>query len=152
MPLVISKNQIDSIERNKQHIKKVDELKESKSINREVNPPKPPKMIKMSKPVSQPSQPKYKPPPKHIMEMIQKQREEREYTEYKDCINNVLTSVLSKAEPNENYNQSLQQKISNSKDLKKIIKNKVIDYTHVENEFIVFLLTLGGYYLENRIV
>jgi hypothetical protein len=149
MPLVISKNQIDSIERNKQHLKKVDELKESKSINREVNPPKAPKMIKISKP---PSQPKPKLPPKHIMEMIQKQREEREYTEYKECINNVLTSVLSKAEPNENYNQSLQQKISNSKDLKKIIKNKVIDYTHVENEFIVFLLTLGGYYLENRIV
>jgi hypothetical protein len=76
-------------------------------------------------------------------------RPNHDYQEYKESIKRSTTQVLgSLAGENEDQQQSVRNKIANSKDIAQIIGSRFSDMDFFDNEWIILALTIGGKYLE----
>jgi len=73
------------------------------------------------------------------------------YKEYKDSIKKASTQVLSSfAGENTDNQESVRNKLANSKDIADILANRIGDLDLFQNEWIILCLTIGGKFLETR--
>ena len=72
-----------------------------------------------------------------------------DYREYKESIKKSSTQVLGKLiGDNVDQQASVRDKIANSKDIATIIANRIGDLDLFQNEWLILCLTIGGKYLE----
>lgn len=149
MVKVISKEAIDSIDRNRTIQSKL----ETKQINEAVNPKPAAKKKGFSFPKQQKPPPR---PPAHLIKMINRKMNAEgfgspQYSEYKESIDKIINGVIASGETTEDNRRSLRDRVAQSKDIKSIVKNRILSSLDVQNEFLVLLLTVGTLYLENRV-
>ena len=133
--------------------KLIEDKKENIQLNKLANPP--PEKIKRPLPFSR----NLRRPPKAIQQPSLKkddilkilESQQPRYNEYKQTLDRITFNLLAKGEFNQELNHTLQEKLKNSKDIKAILSKWLFDYINLDNETLILLATIGGYYLENKI-
>jgi hypothetical protein len=147
MVKLVSKENIKMIEQSK----RIDEKKETIKLNQMARPEKEEKKTKPrirfppSRNISR--QPKVN--TQDLMALIEAQKPQ--YNEYKESLDKIAVCLMAKTEFNDQYNNGLQHKLKNSRDIKTILKNMVFRHIEIENEILVLLTTLSTYWIENRL-
>ena len=149
MVKLVTKQQINLID-NHQMIKS---KMESNEISRAARPEPPKPMVRVPRNGARIRAPK-PPSKKSMMAMIQNMNPPKppppRYTEYKQIIDRLVTGSLSSIDTGE-HNARLQERISNSSDIREILTNRVLGFVEIDSDLGVLATTVAGMYLENRL-
>ena len=140
---IVSKEEVDKW--NDKH--KIESMKHTKSLRTIVNPPKPKKLPRIRQPRN------HSVSPETMFKGLsyvsnQLSAPPCPYNEYKDSIKKTSASLLSSVDANNQ--EALKQKILESNDIATICANKLMDFSGIENEWLILCLTIGGKILESK--
>lgn len=151
---VISKQQISGWN----HQQSVARKRETRQIAEEAAPPKPEKTqrnfrVARSKAMSMP-RPRTGPPPQELIQLLQARSQQHQpqvsqYTEYKDCLERTLNTLIASGESGRSA-ETLRDRIAHSRDIKSILKDRIFRHLNLENDLAVLCATVAGHYLENK--
>jgi hypothetical protein len=85
-----------------------------------------------------------------LRQRIAEQQQGGRYTEYQESLERTVDGFLSSAERDETKRATLREKIANSRDIRDIVKRRLLSYLSFDNDLIALGMTIGAFYLENR--
>lgn len=154
MVKIVSKKEIETLD-NEQF---VEEKRESLTLAQQARPEKKRPLISAPRGVRMPRSRPPPPPPSNpevsqIERLIAKQMMTTpRYSEYRESLSNTIDNLLSFFEGDKTQKGSLIDKIRGSRDVQKIVKDRlfgVID-PFVDNDIVALVTTIGSFYVENK--
>jgi hypothetical protein len=137
---VISKDEVDKWTDKY----KINNMKHTKSLRSVVNPPKARKLPRIREPRM------HTITPQALTQFCGSfSSSVSPYNEYKESIKKSTVTLLSQLNPTETQDV-LKEKILASGDIGKICASKLMDYSGIENEWLILGLTVCGKFLEAR--
>jgi hypothetical protein len=85
-----------------------------------------------------------------LLEYLERKRRESEFHEYKTSIRTAVYHGLGMMERNKDHSDNFRQKLTQSRDIARILDNKLENFNWIQNENIILGLTVISKFIENR--